>query len=48
MAQVSGREKNSFEEEVAYDVYYIEHYSILLDFLILMKTIGVVVIRAFR
>lgn len=39
MAQVSGREQNSFEEEVAYDVYYIENYSILLDLLILLKTI---------
>ncbi len=48
MAQVSGREKNSFEEEVTYDIYYIENYSILLDILILLKTIGVVIIRAFR
>jgi exopolysaccharide biosynthesis polyprenyl glycosylphosphotransferase len=48
MAQVSWREKNSFEEEVAYDVYYIEHYSILLDFIIILKTIGVVFLRAFR
>jgi lipopolysaccharide/colanic/teichoic acid biosynthesis glycosyltransferase len=48
MAQVSGREKNSFEEEVAYDIYYIEHYSILLDLLIIAKTIGVVILRAFR
>lgn len=39
MAQVSGREQNSFEEEVGYDVYYIENYSILLDLLILIKTI---------
>ena len=48
MAQVSGREQNSFDEEVAYDIYYIEHYSILLDILIIMKTIWVVFVRAFR
>ena len=48
MAQVSGREKNSFDEEVAYDIYYIEHYSILLDLLIIGKTIGVIIVRAFR
>ncbi len=48
MAQVSGRDQNSFEEEVGYDVYYIENYSILLDLLILIKTIWVVLIRAFR
>jgi lipopolysaccharide/colanic/teichoic acid biosynthesis glycosyltransferase len=48
MAQVSGREQNSFEEEVTYDIYYIEHYSLLLDFLIIMKTFGVVILRAFR
>lgn len=48
MAQIWGREKNSFDEEVAYDVYYIEHYSFLLDIVILMKTIGVVIARSFR
>ncbi len=48
MAQVYGREKNSFEEEVGYDTYYIEHYSILLDMLILAKTFFVVLSRAFR
>ena len=48
MAQVYGREKNSFEEEVGYDTYYIEHYSIILDTIILMKTFLVVLARAFR
>lgn len=47
MAQVSWREQNSFEEEVTYDIYYIENYSILLDFLIIAKTIWVVLVRAF-
>lgn len=48
MAQVYGREKNTFEEEIALDTYYIEHYSILLDILILARTLWVVMIRAFR
>ena len=48
MAQVYGREKNSFEEEVGYDTYYIEHYSIILDAIIVMKTFLVVLTRAFR
>lgn len=48
MAQVYGRDKNSFEDEVAYDRYYIEHYSPLLDLMILMKTFFVVVRRIFE
>ncbi len=48
MAQVYGREKNSFEDEVAYDRYYIEHYSPLLDLLILAKTFFVVIRRIFE
>ena len=48
MAQVYGREKNTFEEEVSLDTYYIEHYSPILDFLILARTLYVIVDRAFR
>jgi lipopolysaccharide/colanic/teichoic acid biosynthesis glycosyltransferase len=48
MAQVFGRDKNTFEDEVRYDVYYIEHYSLLLDLLIIGKTFFVVLARAFR
>ncbi len=48
MAQVSWREKNSFEDEVRYDRYYIEHYSPLLDIMILLRTFFVVIARAFR
>ena len=46
MAQVYGRERNTFEEEVALDSYYIEHYSPILDFLIFGRTILVVIERA--
>jgi lipopolysaccharide/colanic/teichoic acid biosynthesis glycosyltransferase len=39
MAQVYGRDKNTFREEVALDTYYIEHYSASLDLAILLRTI---------
>lgn len=38
MGQVSGRSDLSFEEEVKLDTYYIENWSLLLDFSILLKT----------
>ncbi len=38
MAQVSGRSNLSFEEEVRLDTYYIEHWSLSLDFTILART----------
>ncbi len=38
LAQVSGRSDLLFEEEVKLDVYYIENWSLLLDFSILFKT----------
>lgn len=47
MAQVYGRDKNSWEEEVVRDRYYIEHYSITLDLAILLRTFFVVVARIF-
>ena len=38
MAQVNGRSDLSFEEEVLYDTFYIENWSIWLDIIILIKT----------
>lgn len=38
MAQISGRSDLLFEEEVKLDVFYIENWSLLLDFTILFKT----------
>jgi len=38
LAQVSGRSDLLFEEEAKLDIYYIENWSILLDFSILLKT----------
>jgi lipopolysaccharide/colanic/teichoic acid biosynthesis glycosyltransferase len=48
MAQVYGREKNSFKQEVALDRYYIENYSILLDILIFFRTFFVILTRIFQ
>lgn len=48
MAQVYGRDKNTFKEEVALDVYYIENYSFLLDIMIILRTILVVLKRPFE
>ncbi|MEY3470907.1 MAG: hypothetical protein RLZZ223_257 [Candidatus Parcubacteria bacterium] len=38
MAQVNGRSDLSFEEEVLYDTFYIENWSIWLDIIIILKT----------
>jgi exopolysaccharide biosynthesis polyprenyl glycosylphosphotransferase len=38
ISQISGRSDLSFEDEVRLDVYYIEHWSILLDIIIVLKT----------
>lgn len=38
MAQVSGSSNLNFEDEVGLDTYYIENWSILLDFIILART----------
>lgn len=47
MAQVYGRDANTFKEEVALDTYYIENYSLSLDVAIFLRTILVVITRAF-
>ncbi len=41
MAQVSGRSDLDFEDEYKLDLYYIENWSLWLDFLILFKTFKV-------
>ncbi len=38
MAQVYGRDKNSFDREVELDLFYIENWSLLLDTKILLLT----------
>ena len=42
MAQISGRSDLDFEEEVKLDTYYIENWSLLLDIIILLKTVPAV------
>lgn len=41
MAQVSGRSNLLFAEEAKLDIFYIENWSILLDIIILLKTLRV-------
>lgn len=45
MAQISGRSDLTFEEEVKLDTYYVENWSLLLDFSILLRT-PIAVIRS--
>lgn len=45
LAQVSGRRDISFEERRALDIYYIQNWSIWLDFRIIFRTIGAVLLR---
>lgn len=42
LAQVSGRRDISFEQRRALDIYYVQNWSLLLDFQILIRTIFVV------
>ena len=48
MAQVYGRDKNTFREEITLDTYYIEHYSAALDIAILLRTLLVVIQRVWK
>ena len=43
LAQVSGRRNISFDERRALDIYYIQHYTPLLDLKIILQTIGIVI-----
>ena len=38
LAQISGRSEIDFDEEAKLDIYYIENWSLWLDFKILFKT----------
>ncbi len=48
MAQVYGRDKNTFQNEIILDTYYIEHYSASLDLAILLRTFFVVCMRIWK
>lgn len=43
LAQISGRSDLTFEEEVYYDTYYVEHWSFWMDIWIIIKTPFVVI-----
>lgn len=45
MAQVNGREENDFKTESKLDIFYIENWSVLLDFKIILKTFSVIIQR---
>lgn len=45
LAQVSGRRDISFDERRALDLYYIQNWSLRMDLSILLRTIGVVLLR---
>jgi exopolysaccharide biosynthesis polyprenyl glycosylphosphotransferase len=43
LAQISGRSDLSFDEEARLDIFYIEHWSFFIDFVILIKTPFIVI-----
>ena len=45
LAQISGRSDLDFETEVKLDTFYIEHWSLVMDLVILVKTPFVVILR---
>jgi lipopolysaccharide/colanic/teichoic acid biosynthesis glycosyltransferase len=45
LAQVNGRNTLKWSQRIAYDVWYIDHYSLWLDVKILIKTVKVVFLR---
>jgi lipopolysaccharide/colanic/teichoic acid biosynthesis glycosyltransferase len=44
-AQVNGRNKLTWDEKFAYDVYYVEHVSFIFDVKIMLLTVKKVVLR---
>ena len=48
LAQVNGNATMSWDERIKYDVYYVDHYSLLMDLTILGKTALVIAFGAPR
>lgn len=45
LAQINGRNTLKWSRRIEYDLEYIENYSLWLDFMILLKTVKVVIMR---
>lgn len=45
LAQVNGRNTLKWSRRIEYDIWYVDHYSLLLDAMIFLKTIKVVLLR---
>lgn len=45
LAQINGRKELTWEERIAYDIQYIDNWSIYLDFKIILRTILVLINR---
>lgn len=45
LAQVSGRNSLTWPEKIKYDIFYVEHWSLVLDIKIMLKTIKVIIKR---
>jgi len=43
--QVSGRSETTYEERVARDAYYVRNWSVWLDFVILARTVKIIILR---
>ncbi len=43
--QVSGRSETTYEERVALDAYYVRNWSVWLDFIILARTVKILIFR---
>jgi len=43
LAQISGRSDLNFDEEARLDIFYIEHWNLFIDFVILLKTPFVII-----
>jgi len=43
--QVNGRQNTNYDERVRMDMFYIDHWSIWMDIVILLKTVWTVVTR---
>jgi lipopolysaccharide/colanic/teichoic acid biosynthesis glycosyltransferase len=41
--QVSGRNRTTYAERIAYDTYYVRNWSVWMDIYLLTKTIGAVI-----